>query len=77
MAAIKGVLILVGFCLIVWLVFKWSEDLCLDGGTYCEQKFCGDPQKIKACEQEAIDRSNKASPEEKARRKRVLESVTK
>jgi len=70
---LKGILVLIGFCFIVWMIFKWSEDLCLDGGTYCQQKFCGDPPKIKACEQESIERWNKASPEEKAATNRVLE----
>jgi hypothetical protein len=62
---LKGILLLVGICLMIWLVLELSEKVCLDGGTYCQQKFCGDPDKIKACEQESIERWQNASPEEK------------
>ena len=58
---------------ILWLIISRSRDLCLDGGTYCQQKFCGQPDKIKLCDQESIDQWNRATPEEKAATKRVLE----
>jgi hypothetical protein len=73
MNLLKGLILISVFCGVVWLIFKWSKDVCLDGGTYCEQKFCGDTEKIKACEQASIERWNKANPDGKAATQRVLE----
>ena len=67
------ILIILGFGVIYWLILKWSEDLCLDGGTYCQQKYCGKPEMIKACEQESIDKWNKLSAEEKASVQKIIE----
>ena len=68
---LKGILMLIGFCVVFWMIFNWSEDLCLDGGYYCDQKFCGYPEKIKACEQASIESEKMATPERKAASKRI------
>ena len=69
---LKGILLIVGIVLIIWVAQEWSKKLC--HGTYCELKFCENPEKIKACEEESLERWKNASPEEKAKVK-LLDSL--
>jgi hypothetical protein len=67
----QGLLILAAFILIVWLVHEGADRMGLNAVGYCEQKYWGDPKRIKECEDQQIEASKNRSPEEKARHERV------